>query len=58
MIFNISTNVANRIADSLISAKNRGVKIRFVFDNKSTTTPLAKLIAAGIPVVKRARTRN
>jgi len=52
--FNISTNVANRIADSLISAKNRGVKIRFVFDNKSTTTPLAKLIAAGIPVVKRA----
>ncbi len=46
--------VANRIADSLIVAEDRGVKIRIVFDNKITTTPLSKLIAAGIPVVKRA----
>jgi phosphatidylserine/phosphatidylglycerophosphate/cardiolipin synthase-like enzyme len=52
--FNSNTNVASRIADSLIAAKNRGVKIRFVYDNRATTSPLAKLISAGIPVVKRS----
>jgi phosphatidylserine/phosphatidylglycerophosphate/cardiolipin synthase-like enzyme len=46
--------VSDRISDSLLSAYNRGVKIRVVFDNKSTTTPLGRLINAGIPVVKRS----
>ena len=48
-----SAIVADRISDSLLAAYNRGVKIRVVFDDKATTTPLARLIAAGIPVVKR-----
>ena len=46
--------VANRVADSLLSAKNRGVTVRMVFDNKSTTTPLGKLVAGGISVIKRS----
>ncbi|HEY6951864.1 MAG TPA: phospholipase D-like domain-containing protein, partial [Bacteroidota bacterium] len=45
--------VANRVADSLVSAKNRGVAVRMVFDNKATSTPLSKLITAGISVIKR-----
>ncbi len=46
--------VAGRVADSLVAAHTRGVKVRMVFDNKTTSTPLSKLIAAGIPVVKRS----
>jgi len=46
--------VSDRISDSLLAAYSRGVKIRVVFDNKATTTPLSRLIAAGIPVVKRS----
>jgi phosphatidylserine/phosphatidylglycerophosphate/cardiolipin synthase-like enzyme/predicted extracellular nuclease len=49
-----SVIVSDRISDSLLAAYSRGVKIRVVFDNKSTTTPLSRLIAAGIPVVKRS----
>ncbi|MFA6439847.1 MAG: phospholipase D-like domain-containing protein, partial [Bacteriovoracaceae bacterium] len=45
--------VADRISDSLIAAHNRGVKIRVVFDNKSTSIPLARLESAGISVMKR-----
>jgi phosphatidylserine/phosphatidylglycerophosphate/cardiolipin synthase-like enzyme/DNA/RNA endonuclease YhcR with UshA esterase domain len=48
-----SAVIAGRVADSLISAKNRGVIVRMVFDNKSTTTPLGKLITAGVSVIKR-----
>ena len=52
--FNDSVEVvANRVADSLIAAKNRGVAVRMVFDDKQTSSPLAKLITAGIPVQKR-----
>jgi phosphatidylserine/phosphatidylglycerophosphate/cardiolipin synthase-like enzyme len=52
--FSSSTEiVANRVADSLIAAKNRGVAIRMVFDDKQTTAPLQKLVDAGIPVQKR-----
>lgn len=46
--------VSNRVADSLLSAKSRGVDIRMVFDDKSTTAPLGRLIAGGISVIKRA----
>jgi phosphatidylserine/phosphatidylglycerophosphate/cardiolipin synthase-like enzyme len=52
--FNSSVEVvANRVADSLIAAKNRGVAVRMVFDDKQTSSPLAKLITAGISVQKR-----
>jgi len=52
--FNSIVNaVAKRVADSLIAAKKRGVAIRMVFDDKQSSSPLAKLIAAGIPVQKR-----
>ncbi|MGD0591620.1 MAG: phospholipase D-like domain-containing protein [Bacteroidota bacterium] len=45
--------VANCVADSLIAAKNRGVAVRMVFDDKQTSSPLAKMINAGISVQKR-----
>ncbi|HTP14085.1 MAG TPA: DUF5689 domain-containing protein, partial [Bacteroidota bacterium] len=48
-----SAVVSGRVADSLVAAKGRGVAVRMVFDNKATTTPLAKLITAGISVIKR-----
>jgi phosphatidylserine/phosphatidylglycerophosphate/cardiolipin synthase-like enzyme len=49
-----SAIVSDRISDSLLAAYSRGVKIRVVFDNKAITAPLSRLIAAGIPVVKRS----
>ena len=45
--------VSDRISDSLIAAKNRGVKIRVVFDNKVTSAPLSRLESSGISVMKR-----
>ena len=45
--------VANRIADSLIAAHHRGVKVRMVFDNK-TSSPMSRLEADGISVMKRS----
>ncbi len=45
--------IANRVADSLISAKNRGVAVRVVFDKKTITSPLARMITAGISVIQR-----
>jgi phosphatidylserine/phosphatidylglycerophosphate/cardiolipin synthase-like enzyme len=45
--------VANRIADSLIAAHHRGVKVRVVFDNK-TSSPMSRLEADGISVMKRS----
>ena len=57
--FNSSVEaVASRVADSLIAAKNRGVAVRVVFEDKQTSSPLAKLIAAGIPVQKRNLPNN
>jgi phosphatidylserine/phosphatidylglycerophosphate/cardiolipin synthase-like enzyme len=41
------------IADALVAAKNRGVKIRFVYDNRTTQNNVQTLINAGIPVLKR-----
>ncbi len=45
--------VSNRITDSLIVAHHRGVKIRVVFDNKSSS-PMSRLEADGIDVMKRS----
>jgi phosphatidylserine/phosphatidylglycerophosphate/cardiolipin synthase-like enzyme/DNA/RNA endonuclease YhcR with UshA esterase domain len=57
--FNSSVKVvASRVADSLIAAKNRGVAVRMVFDDKQTTAPLQKLINAGISVQKRNLINN
>ena len=50
--------VAKRVADSLIAAKKRGVAVRIVFDDKQSSSPLAKLIAAGISVQKRNLANN
>jgi len=41
------------IADAIIAAKNRGVKIRVVYDNRDTQNSMQSLINAGIPVLKR-----
>ncbi len=41
------------VADALVAAKNRGVKIRFVYDNRTTQNSAQTLINAGIPVLKR-----
>ncbi len=41
------------VANALIAAKNRGVKIRVVYDNRTTQASMLALINAGIPVLKR-----
>ena len=42
-----------QVADALVAAKNRGVKIRFVYDNRTTQNNVQTLINAGVPVLKR-----
>lgn len=46
------------VADALVAAKNRGVKIRFVYDNRTTQNNVQTLINAGIPVLKRTAGLN
>jgi hypothetical protein len=41
------------IADALVIAKNRGVIVRVVYDNRATQNSMQTLINAGIPVLKR-----
>jgi phosphatidylserine/phosphatidylglycerophosphate/cardiolipin synthase-like enzyme len=41
------------IADAIIAAKNRGVRVRVVYDNRTTQNSMQALINAGIPVLKR-----
>ena len=41
------------VADAIIAAKNRGVKVRVVYDNRTTQNSMQALINAGIPVLKR-----
>jgi hypothetical protein len=41
------------IATALINAKNRGVKIRFIYNHTANTPLLDSLLAHGIPVLKR-----
>jgi phosphatidylserine/phosphatidylglycerophosphate/cardiolipin synthase-like enzyme len=46
------------VADALVAAKNRGVKIRFVYDNRTTQNNVQTLINAGIPILKRTSGLN
>ncbi len=41
------------VADAIIAAKNRGVKVRVVYENRTTQNSMQALINAGIPVLKR-----
>ena len=41
------------IASAILAAKNRGVKVRAVYDNRTTQNSMQTLIDAGIPVLKR-----
>ena len=41
------------VYNALIDAKNRGVKIRLIYDSKPNSTLVDSVIAAGIPVIKR-----
>jgi len=41
------------VRDALINAKVRGVKIRFVYENRTNQELVNDLIAAGIPIIKR-----
>jgi phosphatidylserine/phosphatidylglycerophosphate/cardiolipin synthase-like enzyme len=41
------------IANAIILAKNRGVKVRVVYDNRTTQNSMQSLVDAGIPVLKR-----
>jgi hypothetical protein len=42
------------ISDALIKAKNRGVKIRFIYNHTAYTPLLDTLLAHGIPVLRRS----
>jgi len=53
-IYNFSGTVASQIADTLVNAKNRGVKIRFITERENynpTRVGYSKLINAGIPIL-------
>jgi phosphatidylserine/phosphatidylglycerophosphate/cardiolipin synthase-like enzyme len=41
------------VANAIVLAKNRGVKVRVVYDNRTTQNSMQTLIDAGIPVQKR-----
>lgn len=41
------------VANALITAKNRGVKVRFVYDSRTNQNNAASIINAGIPYIKR-----
>jgi phosphatidylserine/phosphatidylglycerophosphate/cardiolipin synthase-like enzyme len=41
------------VADAIIAAKNRGVKVRVVYENRTTQNSMQSLINAGIPYIKR-----
>ncbi len=51
-IYSMSGTVGSTIADALIAARNRGIKVRVIceYDN-SSTAPFGALAAAGIPVI-------
>ncbi|MCX7761799.1 MAG: phospholipase D-like domain-containing protein [Candidatus Kryptonium sp.] len=54
-IYNFSGTVASQIADALVNAKNRGVKIRFITEQENYNPARAgysKLINAGIPILR------
>lgn len=48
-----SLNDLTQVRDALISAKVRGVKIRFVYDSRDNQALVDEVIASGIPMIKR-----
>lgn len=46
------------VANAILAAKNRGVKVRVVYDNRTTQNSMQTLINAGIPVIKRTSGLN
>ncbi|MEP0861538.1 MAG: T9SS type A sorting domain-containing protein [Ignavibacterium sp.] len=46
------------VANAIIAAKNRGVKVRVVYENRTTQNSMQALINAGIPVIKRTSGLN
>lgn len=46
------------VADALIAARNRGVKVRVVYDNRTTQNSMQQLVNAGIPIIKRHSSLN
>lgn len=46
------------VANAIIAAKNRGVKVRVVYENRTTQNSMQALINAGIPVLKRTSGLN
>ncbi|MEN3038847.1 MAG: phospholipase D-like domain-containing protein [Candidatus Kryptonium sp.] len=54
-IYNFSGTVASQIADALVNAKNRGVKVRFITERENYNedrSGYSKLISAGIPILR------
>ncbi len=45
-----------QVYNALVSAKVRGVKIRFVYDSRTNQGLVDNIIAAGIPIIKRPAT--
>lgn len=46
------------VANAIIAAKNIGVKVRVVYENRTTQNSMQALIDAGIPVIKRTSGLN
>ncbi len=48
-----STIIADRVADSLLAAKARGVSVRMVLRMGLNSAPLSTLAAGGVPIMRR-----
>ncbi len=46
------------VTEALIKAKNRGVKIRFIYNHQSDSSQVDSLVAHGIPVLQRTYMTN
>lgn len=51
-----SFNGLHDVTAALLNAKNRGVKIRVVYDSRATQASMQELVNAGIPIIKRPTT--
>jgi phosphatidylserine/phosphatidylglycerophosphate/cardiolipin synthase-like enzyme len=50
-IYNMSGTVGTTIANALIAAKNRGVKVRLIHEYDNSNSTFSSLSSAGIPVI-------
>lgn len=50
-LYNLSGSVGATIASALVNAKNRGVKVRVIYENENSNAPFTTLSNAGIPVI-------